>query len=153
MSESTEIRVDEKMKQVLNAIKNEGWEATTSDITQATNIDNDLVRYRFNKLSDAGFANLSRAQDSEYTIAPLVITVTDKGQEWARSVLTDQGEGNLTREELNSALEDLIERYNLLIEKYDELEKNYERQQTMVDALAQAVDDTIDEDFREFIDD
>lgn len=130
--DNKKVHIDEKMRAVLSAIKKEGWEATTSAIKERTDIDNDLIRYRAKKLADADLAVLSRAEQSRYTIPPTVITLTNEGQKWVQDVLTEQGDA-----------EEGIE------EKYEKLTRKYERQQKVVNALARAVSEHIDDDFRQ----
>lgn len=105
--------LDWKAEVVLRTLSQLGGSATTSDIRDYSEIeDNDTILYRVNeKLEPAGYVQSSRVDTDEAIIPPKQIELTAKGEELAEKLQEDQDE-NLTLKNLPDKVEQLSKQLN-----------------------------------------
>lgn len=82
---------------VLSYIDSHDGTATTHDVTLDTQLDNDQVRYQFEKLRDLDYVDLRKEEEQNFKVT--------------RAVLTEAGEERVSNEyeETNERLTDTVE--------------------------------------------
>lgn len=82
------VALDWKAQEVLEAIVESGGEASTSEVKHYTGLErNEVVKYRFAKLAEAGIIKTRQPESENGRPAAKVATLTDEGD----SLLSDGG--------------------------------------------------------------
>lgn len=123
------VELDRKAIEVLQAIQQNGGEANTSEIRARTNLKNNIIHYRYDKLEDLDLIETEPGDDDAGSgLPPTVARLTDQGVE-----------------ELE---EGLVSGTALPPDTIDDLTDRVDRLEARVDAVATVKDDMEDLDER-----
>lgn len=130
------LRIDETAQDVLRRIyRSRKCMASTRDITDDTGLDKDTVRYRFDRLDDAGVVTTSQ---SDHAHEGTVATLTDEGREAVETGLLGDIFDATAGESTNAALR---ERVDAMEDECDERERQMNVLRDYVAALLDACED------------
>lgn len=107
--------IDIKSQAFLRAVYDAGGEAATTRIRDRTGLKGHERNYRFDKLAEQGFIEVSKKEPPyEGPNAPKVATLTRRGEEEVESGIDDEANEFLVENEVTSRVDELEERVELL---------------------------------------
>jgi len=149
MATINNVELDWKAQDVLEALVENGGEATTSEVKSYTRLENEIIKYRFSKLSEAGLVETHQPQARNGRPAAKVARLTDAAGE----LIDDDGEvdlevgvadDELTIDERMERLEKQMKRmrdtYGEVKQRIVELEEEVEEHDEDLDDLAESIE-------------
>lgn len=119
--ELSEIQVNEKGKQFLQALFDLGGEATTNEIRRRTGLDNSIVKYRFKKFESAGIIEYEYEDEEnpKYHNPQKIAYLTERGEQFIQQGFAG---GEIFDEERKKKVELTLEEYESLLDTVESLE-------------------------------
>lgn len=136
--EYNDVNLDWKAREVLFVIKAADGKSDTSEVRQATGFHAEIIKYRFEKLEDAGLIEVGtpeRLPDGRMGAKPVEITA--EGEQVVRKGFDTDSESTL--EERLRRIERRSERYKDLREAYQDEQNKVEKFQEQVEELESRV--------------
>lgn len=143
-----EVSLDWKAQEVLEAIVENGGEASTSEVKSYTGLErNEVIKYRFGKLSEAGLVETHQPASNNGRPSAKVARLTDDAEELLDGdggvdLGVDVGDDDLTIDERMTRLE---KQFNPIRDSYGEVKKRIADLEKTVEEYDGELDDIVEE--------
>ncbi len=134
------VDLDWKAREVLFVVHASGGESHTSEVRQTTEFHPEIVKYRFERLGEAGLLDIGKPEQlADGRMGPKPVEITDAGEDVVQEGFPG-ADGKKTLEERLQRIERRSERYEDLRRAYHELQDDNEELRERVEELEYRVE-------------